>query len=325
MLSEAIKSEPIVSVVLGSFNRLPFLRKTIESIRNELNDSPHEIIVVDGGSTDGSIKWLTSQKDVLLILQHNRGEWQGRSITRKSWGHFMNLGFRSARAAYICMLSDDCLLVPGAILKGIRHIETQRQKGVNVGAGAFYWRNWPYEKQYRVGLTIGTKIFVNHGLYLKGAMEAVGYADESKYIFYHADGDLCLKMWRAGFEVIECPDSYVEHFDLANKPIKAGNLKTQQQDWEQYKREWVRQEEGMIEPEIPWIFKKFEDHSNTASKYFWLWTRADTEYLIRRYVFLSPDRLRTIVVLFFTNPRRFFSLLQRKVHFLLRNTFTSKG
>ncbi|MCK4664982.1 MAG: glycosyltransferase [Bacteroidales bacterium] len=44
-----------ISVVLGSYNRKPFLEKAIESVRNNNIHLPYEIIVVDGGSTDGSL------------------------------------------------------------------------------------------------------------------------------------------------------------------------------------------------------------------------------------------------------------------------------
>ena len=80
-----------VSVVLGSFNRLEFLKVTIMTVRKELeNIESSEIIVVDGGSTDSSIEWLIMQKDIILILQHNHGVWNGKSIKKQSWG--MNLG-----------------------------------------------------------------------------------------------------------------------------------------------------------------------------------------------------------------------------------------
>ena len=75
--------------------------------------------MVDGGSTDDSLKWLVGQKDVITIVQHNRGEWNGRPIERKSWGYFMNLAFRAASGKFICMLSDNCLVVPGAIACGL--------------------------------------------------------------------------------------------------------------------------------------------------------------------------------------------------------------
>ena len=52
---------------------------------------------------------------------------------------------------------------------------------------------------------------VNHGLFLRESLETVGWADEDRYIFYKADGDLCLKMWEAGYEVVDCPGAFVEH------------------------------------------------------------------------------------------------------------------
>lgn len=114
--------EPIVSVVMGTYNRYEFLRRTIDTVREELKNLTHEIIVVDGGSNDETTPWLLEQKDVISIIQHNRGDWLGKPVERKSWGYFMNLGFKAGSAKYVCMVSDDCLIIPGAILNGIKQI-----------------------------------------------------------------------------------------------------------------------------------------------------------------------------------------------------------
>src|ERR1700722_16867102 len=180
-----VGKRPIVSVVFGSYQRRRFIEPALESIRNELQGIPHEIIVIDGGSTDGSLEWLSAQKDVLLIVQHNRGEWMGAEIERRSWGYFMNFGFKAAHGKYVCMLSDDCLVIPGAIRNGLKTFEAALDNGAKVGAVAFYWRNWGQQKDYMVGLTMG-HLFVNHGLYLNDALADVGYLDEENYKFYHA-------------------------------------------------------------------------------------------------------------------------------------------
>ena len=259
-----------VSVVLGTYNRKKFLKLTINSIREEIAraDFPCEIIVVDGGSTDGTISWLVSQKDIISIVQHNRGIWEGKKIQRRSWGYFMNLGFKCAQYKYICMLSDDCLVVPKAIVNGYNLFEEQLQNHQNIGAVAFYWRNWPEQDKYWVGLTLGNKIFVNHGMYLNQGVMNVGYIDEDSYLFYHADGDLCLKLWQKGYSVIDVPDSYIEHFSHANNVVRRSNFKGQKKDWENYLKKW----DGIFyQQENPftgaWKEKSFVDSTKTWERF----------------------------------------------------------
>lgn len=230
--------KPIVSVVLGTYNRLEFLKLTVESIRKECHNFAHEIIIVDGGSTDGTLFWLCEQKDIITIVQHNRGEWNGKPIERRSWGYFMNLTFKAAQGIYVCMVSDDCVLVPGAIQHGINYFQQLENQGINVGALAFWWREWPQERLYHVGCTFSDKMYVNHGMYLKSALEAVGYIDEERYFFYNADGDLCLKLWQAGYCVLDAPDSYVEHYPHANVAVRKTNYAKFNQDLKNYHNKW---------------------------------------------------------------------------------------
>lgn len=265
-----IKPEKILSVVIGSFNRRKFLQATIDSVRSEISRAHlnAEIIVVDGGSTDKTLGWLTSQKDILTIIQHNRGTWQGQELERRSWGYFMNLGFKAAQGKFTCMLSDDCLVVPGAIANGIQRFEQRLGDGANLGALAFYWRNWPEQDEYWVGLTLGNKMFVNHGLYLTKALAEVGYADEENYMFYHADGDLCLKLWQAGYCCEDAPEAYVEHYSHANQAVRSSNLAMREKDWAGYLRKW----EGIFySPEMhnigDWIRKNHHDGALTARKF----------------------------------------------------------
>jgi GT2 family glycosyltransferase len=233
------RPRPTVSVVLGTRNRRRFLEATIRSIRENVVALPFEIIVVDGGSTDGSLRWLPSQKDIIAVVQHNGGQWRGMELARRSWGYFMNLGFKCASGKYICMVSDDCLLAPGAIEAGVDHLEGLRDSGMKVGAGAFYFRDWPDEQQYHVQLTLGGRMMVNHGLFLREAIIDVGWADEERYAFYHADSDLCLKLWQDGYEVVECPDSYVEHYSHADRESRGSRSAGERADWQAYIDKWT--------------------------------------------------------------------------------------
>ena len=232
-------ARPVVSIVLGTYNRLVFLKATIASVRASQFDRPYEIIVVDGGSSDGTLAWLVSQRDIITIVQHNRETIGGTSRRKRNWGYFMNLGFKCAEGRYICMISDDSVVHPDTIANGVRRFDRELAQGRNVGALAFYWRSWPVEDRYRVGITLSNKLFVNHGLFLRDAVEEAGWIDEDRYGFYCADGDLSLKIWNSGFAIDACDDALLEHFEEADIELRQGNLASVEADRMSYAARWT--------------------------------------------------------------------------------------
>jgi len=231
----------VISVVLGTYNRKNFLKLTIDSIRKELIkfNFKTEIIVVDGGSTDGTIHWLTKQKDIISIIQHNRGQWQGKPIERRSWGYFMNLAFKAAQGKYICMLSDDCLVLPDAIYNAYQLFENSLKDNKKIGGVAFYFSNLPEQKEFMVNYTINNTLMLNHGFLMKNALEEVNYIDEDNYRFYHADDDLALKLKSKGYLIIDSPDSNVEHFLHANIKLRESIYLTESDDLNYLKYKWL--------------------------------------------------------------------------------------
>ena len=236
-------TKPEVSVVFGSFNRRPYLMATLASIRAHDFDGPMEIIAVDGGSTDGALEYLVSQKDVVTIVQHNRGEWRDKPIARRSWGYFMNLAFKAAQGKFICMISDDCLLVPGAIRNGIEAYREAAATGQLVGAVAFYFSNRPGPDDYYVNTVYGV-LNVNHGLYRREALVAINYADEDAFAFYNADSDLCMRMHDAGYAIVDSPGSFVEHHSHANEGVRATNEHHMSEDDLRFMARW-----GHLDPD----------------------------------------------------------------------------
>ncbi len=214
--------KPLISIVMGAYNRLEFLKIALESARNAVDDIPHEIIIVDGGSDDGSLEWLIHQKDVVTIVQHNRGTFNNKSIPRRSWGYFMNLAFKSAQADYILMMSDDTIFHADAVKNGLAFIQEQQATGKNIGAVPFYFHDVDKEPpdHYKI-FTLFDVPMLNHGIYVRQALATVGYADEESFLFYGADSDICFRLRHAGYEIIPCPTALMIHCE--NHPLRLMN------------------------------------------------------------------------------------------------------
>jgi len=119
-----------------------------------------------------------------------------------------------------------------------------------------------------VGLTLGDKMFVNHGLYLRSALEEVKWIDEDRYQFYHADGDLCLKLWQNGYKVMDSRHSFVEHFTHANRTVRKENMVLQQNDWQAYLSRWKNI--YYIPPKSntrDWLYLDYSDNTGTVSSF----------------------------------------------------------
>jgi glycosyltransferase involved in cell wall biosynthesis len=92
-----------VSVVVPSYNSAAFLREAIESALSQV-PPPHELIVQDGGSKDGSIEILRSFGD--------RVRW--RSEPDGGQAQALNMAIAAATGDAVVWLNADDLLVPGA-------------------------------------------------------------------------------------------------------------------------------------------------------------------------------------------------------------------
>jgi glycosyltransferase involved in cell wall biosynthesis len=91
-------SEPAVSIILPTYNGLPYLREAVESVRAQTFTN-WELIVIDDGSTDDSVAWLTSISDARLRILPSE------HIAHRA--RLRNRGVAAARAAWIAFIDSD--------------------------------------------------------------------------------------------------------------------------------------------------------------------------------------------------------------------------
>ena len=97
-----------VSVVIVNWNTLPFLRETLASLRR-FSRPPFEVIVVDNGSTDGSVEFLESAPALRRVC------------LRRNIGHAsaMDLGFLVAASEIVLSLDVDAFPINSSWLDRI--------------------------------------------------------------------------------------------------------------------------------------------------------------------------------------------------------------
>jgi glycosyltransferase involved in cell wall biosynthesis len=86
-----------VSVIIPTYNRLWCLPEAIESCIG--GHCRVEIIVIDDGSTDGTIEWLNGRNDIVVLSQNHLG---------KCWA--VNAAFGIAKGKYVRFLDSDDLI-----------------------------------------------------------------------------------------------------------------------------------------------------------------------------------------------------------------------
>ena len=116
-----------VSIVTPSFQQGQFLEATIRSVF-EQDYEPIEYVVVDGGSTDGSVDVIRRYADRLAwwVSEPDRGQ-----------PHAINKGFARTTGQYMAYLNSDDTLLPGAISRLVAALERDREALVAFGDAEF--------------------------------------------------------------------------------------------------------------------------------------------------------------------------------------------
>jgi len=222
-------SDPTFSIIIANYNGLAFLKDCLDSLQQSTY-SDLEIIVVDNGSTDGSVAFIQENYPRVRVI---------RSATNLSYSGGNNLGIRHARGKYVVLLNNDTEVTPGWLEPILEELEsderiaacqpkvlsmTNRNAFEYAGAaGGFMDRlGYPFLRgrvfdtieedhgQYQVP----TDLFWTSGAAMairRDVLDKVGLLDED-FVLHMEEIDLCWRLHLQGYRLRVRPDAVIYHY-----------------------------------------------------------------------------------------------------------------
>ncbi|TSC90491.1 MAG: Glycosyl transferase family 2 [Microgenomates group bacterium Gr01-1014_5] len=231
-----------ISIIILSYNTKKLTRACINSVLKFSKSVQFEIIVVDNGSTDGSLEWLVRESNIKLIEnKENLGFSKGN-----------NLGIKAAKGKYILLLNSDTELVEDSLLKMTRWMDIhpsaavatcmlKNPNGSTQATGGFFptlprillWSTFLddlplvnklgiyhphvdsifgnyYEREHKLDWVTGAFFLMRREI-----IEKIGVLDED-FFMYVEELEYCYRIKKAGWEVFYTPITKIIHIGGAS-------------------------------------------------------------------------------------------------------------
>lgn len=161
---------------MPSLNDARYVERAVESLRNQ-SFRDHELIIIDDGSTDGTLEWMRSVDDQRLsvILRQDK-----RGITSA-----LNRGIQEAKGKYIARHDADDWSSLDRFEKQVKYLETNQEVAL-LGTGAYLVdESGERISRRRVNTDPSLNDLIEHNEFVHGsvmmrrdALESVGGYDE---------------------------------------------------------------------------------------------------------------------------------------------------
>ncbi len=229
--------ENLVSIVILTFNQLKYTMECVESIINYTPEL-HEIIFVDNGSTDGTLKWLRQ------LVKENSNYKLIENKKNLGFAKGCNQGITASSGEYILLLNNDVVVTEGWLSGMIECLNSSPDIGIvgpmtnnisgpqkveNVGYPSTtpHLNPLPVKEEETSGLDEYAKAFKESNrhrripmrrvvgfcmLFKRALVDKIGLLDEGFGTGNFEDDDLCLRAALEGYRNMIAGDVFIHHY-----------------------------------------------------------------------------------------------------------------
>lgn len=187
---------PLISIVMPTFNSMRYIQDTIHSLQKQ-SYGHYELLVCDGGSTDGTLEYLDGLGDHRI-----------RIVSRKDSGlaNSLNIGFGHAQGELFCWLNSDDVYLDIHTLKRVVAAFQSKQLNFVVGGAATMSEDgilqhfmlpwivkWPFKFRGYSNIFTGSLFFTRHAWQQFG-----GFSEKNKYAFEYELTNYLLNICKKG-------------------------------------------------------------------------------------------------------------------------------
>ena len=222
-----------VTVVIPNYNGLKFMDPCFKALDLQLCRD-FDILVVDNGSTDGSVEWLKEHEIPSIFLEKNTG-----------FSGAVNVGIKASKTPYVILLNNDtepdCHYI-GEMIKAIERspeifsvsskmIQLYDHSKMDDAGDMYTLLGWAFQRgvgRPSTGYNRSCSVFsacAGAAIYRREVFETIGYFDEMHFA-YLEDLDIGYRARIYGYENRYEPKAAVLHYGSASTGSRYNPRKT---------------------------------------------------------------------------------------------------
>ncbi|MBL8132611.1 MAG: glycosyltransferase [Anaerolineae bacterium] len=269
---------PPITILTPSYNQAQYIRATIDSVLSQ-DYADFEYLVIDGGSTDGTVDILKSYSDPRMTWVSERDKGQADAL---------NKGLRLTSGAVLTWINSDDTLLPGAVRFMVDYFAQHPQVDMLYGdanlidsAGASLGLSASDVLTREVAVTGDFTLMQQGSAWRRRASETLGgFRDDLHYVF---DAEYWVRMLLAGFRVEYVPGVRAE-FRMHDASKTISQRRRFVDDWRQVI------DRLYADPALPEALRRLRP----AAQEFLDWQYAKIDYAARDYAAARPALQRVL-------------------------------